>query len=126
MLFIRRQLSSLDYRPTLLCSLYASLSGNLPILMRWCRKRYLKCVFIYFIMAIVIACNCVYVLQDVKFQMKLDMYDFCTPELQEKFLPIRKKYKEVEDKKIVSDCLFSNLHTHTHTHTPGNKGQGNS
>ncbi len=56
-----------------------------------------------------IMCVCVYdkvfVLQDVKFQMKLDMYDFCTPELQDKMLPIRRKYKEVEDKKIVSSPL---------------------
>ena len=40
--------------------------------------------------------------QDIKYQVKLDMYDFCTPELQEKLLPIRKRYKEVEDKKTVS------------------------
>ncbi len=46
-----------------------------------------------------------FVLQDVKFQMKLDMYDFCTPGLQDKMLPIRRKYKEVEDKKIVSCAL---------------------
>lgn len=40
--------------------------------------------------------------------MKLDMYDFCTPELQEKLLPNRMKYKEVEDKKMVSfpPCAF--------------------
>ena len=34
--------------------------------------------------------------------MKLDMYDFCTPELQEKLLPNRLKFKEVEDKKMAS------------------------
>lgn len=39
--------------------------------------------------------------QDIKYQMKLDMYDFCTPELQEKLLPIRMKFKEVEDRKTV-------------------------
>jgi hypothetical protein len=33
--------------------------------------------------------------------MKLDMYDFCTPDLQEKLLPIRRRYKELEDKKTV-------------------------
>ena len=34
--------------------------------------------------------------------MKLDLYEFCTPELQEKLLPNRRRYKEVEDKKAVS------------------------
>ena len=34
--------------------------------------------------------------------MKLDLYEFCTPELQEKLLPNRLRYKEVEDKKAVS------------------------
>lgn len=41
-------------------------------------------------------------LQDIKFQMSLDMYDFATPELQAKLLPNRRKFKEVEDKKTVS------------------------
>ena len=34
--------------------------------------------------------------------MKLDLYEFCMPELQEKLLPNRLRYKEVEDKKAVS------------------------
>ena len=34
--------------------------------------------------------------------MKLDMYDFCTTELQKKMIDIRKKFKDVEDKKLVS------------------------
>ena len=38
--------------------------------------------------------------------MKLDMYDFCTPELQEKLLPNRIKFKEVEDKKTVSSFIY--------------------
>lgn len=29
------------------------------------------------------------------------MYDFCVPELQEKLLVTRRKFKEVEDKKLV-------------------------
>ena len=53
------------------------------------------------------------ILQDVKYQMKLDMYDFCTPELQEKLLPQRRKYKAVEDKKTVSAL-------------PGTQGRGSS
>ena len=40
--------------------------------------------------------------QDVKFTMKLDVYDFCSPSLQEKLLPARTRFKEVEDKKAVS------------------------
>ena len=34
--------------------------------------------------------------------MKLDMYDFCTPELQKKLLPNRRKFKDIEDKKMVT------------------------
>lgn len=30
----------------------------------------------------------------------LDVYELCTSELQEKMLPIRSKFKEVEDKKL--------------------------
>lgn len=30
----------------------------------------------------------------------LDVYELCTAELQEKMLPIRSKFKEVEDKKL--------------------------
>lgn len=30
----------------------------------------------------------------------LDVYELCTAELQEKMLPIRSKFKEIEDKKI--------------------------
>uniref|UniRef100_A0AAX7VJN9 Ubiquitin carboxyl-terminal hydrolase n=1 Tax=Astatotilapia calliptera TaxID=8154 RepID=A0AAX7VJN9_ASTCA len=40
------------------------------------------------------------VLKDVKFPLMLDVYELCTAELQEKMLPIRSKFKEVEDKKI--------------------------
>lgn len=39
-------------------------------------------------------------LQDVKFPLMLDVYELCTTELQEKMLPIRSKFKEVEDKKL--------------------------
>lgn len=39
-------------------------------------------------------------LKDVKFPLMLDVYELCTTELQEKMLPIRSKFKEVEDKKL--------------------------
>uniref|UniRef100_A0A668A9H2 Ubiquitin carboxyl-terminal hydrolase n=1 Tax=Myripristis murdjan TaxID=586833 RepID=A0A668A9H2_9TELE len=40
------------------------------------------------------------VLKDVKFPLMLDVYELCTPELQEKMLPVRSKFKEIEDKKL--------------------------
>ncbi|XP_077348675.1 ubiquitin carboxyl-terminal hydrolase 14 isoform X1 [Lithobates pipiens] len=38
------------------------------------------------------------VLKDVKFPLMLDIYELCTPELQEKMVPFRSKFKELEDK----------------------------
>lgn len=38
--------------------------------------------------------------KDVKFPLMLDVYELCTSELQEKMLPIRSKFKDVEDKKL--------------------------
>lgn len=38
--------------------------------------------------------------KDVKFPLMLDVYELCTNELQEKMLPIRSKFKDVEDKKL--------------------------
>lgn len=38
--------------------------------------------------------------QDVKFPMSLDVFELCTEELQQKLLPVRTKFKEVEDKKV--------------------------
>ncbi|XP_029970236.1 ubiquitin carboxyl-terminal hydrolase 14-like [Salarias fasciatus] len=40
------------------------------------------------------------VLKDVKFPLMLDVYELCTAELQEKMLPVRSKFKEMEDKKL--------------------------
>uniref|UniRef100_A0A7N6B2S1 Ubiquitin carboxyl-terminal hydrolase n=1 Tax=Anabas testudineus TaxID=64144 RepID=A0A7N6B2S1_ANATE len=40
------------------------------------------------------------VLKDVKFPLMLDVYELCTTELQEKMLPIRSKFKNMEDKKL--------------------------
>ena len=33
--------------------------------------------------------------------MRLDMFEFCTPQLQEQLLPVRARFKEVEEKKMV-------------------------
>lgn len=38
------------------------------------------------------------ILKDVKFPLNLDVFDLCSPELQEKLLPAREKFKEQEDK----------------------------
>lgn len=43
---------------------------------------------------------CLFILKDVKFPLMLDVYELCTTELQEKMLPIRSKFKDVEDKKL--------------------------
>lgn len=37
------------------------------------------------------------ILKDVKFPMMLDTFDLCSPELQEKLVPMRNKFKEYED-----------------------------
>ena len=36
--------------------------------------------------------------QDVKFPLTLDLFDLCTPELQQKLGPMRELFKEQEDK----------------------------
>ena len=40
----------------------------------------------------------IFVTQDIKFPMSLDVFDLCTEELQNKLIPIRSKFKEEEDK----------------------------
>jgi len=37
------------------------------------------------------------ILKDIKFPMMLDTFDLCTPELQEKLVPMRNKFKDYED-----------------------------
>jgi len=37
------------------------------------------------------------ILKDIKFPMMLDCFDYCTPELQEKLVPMRRKFKDYED-----------------------------
>ncbi|KAL5456936.1 hypothetical protein EMCRGX_G034164 [Ephydatia muelleri] len=41
------------------------------------------------------------ILKDVKFPMKLDVYEMCSTSLQEKLLPMRQKFKQVEDQKLI-------------------------
>lgn len=63
-----------------------------------------------------------FVAKDVKFPLMLDVYELCTAELQEKMLPLRSKFKEMEDTKLekqqqkvrqkvfsVFDLLYNNL-----------------
>ncbi|XP_065890713.1 ubiquitin carboxyl-terminal hydrolase 14-like [Dysidea avara] len=42
------------------------------------------------------------VLKDVKFTMRLDVMDLCTPELKQKLTPIRERIKEIDDKKAAA------------------------
>lgn len=45
------------------------------------------------------------ILKDVKFPMMLDTFELCAPELQEKLMPMRSKFKEYEDT-IVESCTL--------------------
>lgn len=38
--------------------------------------------------------------QDIKFPLSLDVFDLCTPVLQQKLIPMRDKFKAAEDKKV--------------------------
>lgn len=40
------------------------------------------------------------ILKDIKFTLSLDVYELCTPQLQERLNPMRHKFKELEDKKL--------------------------
>jgi len=40
------------------------------------------------------------VVQDIKFTMSLDMFDLCTPELQQRLTPARDRFKAEEDKRV--------------------------
>jgi len=40
------------------------------------------------------------ILKDVKFPLSLDVYDLCTPALQERLKPMRDKFKDEEEKKL--------------------------
>ena len=38
--------------------------------------------------------------QDVKFPLQLDVFDLCSPELQQKLIPMRDRFKEEDEKQI--------------------------
>jgi len=40
------------------------------------------------------------ILKDIKFPMDFDAFELCTPELQQKLVPMREKFKEIEDAKL--------------------------
>ncbi|KAH9523744.1 Ubiquitin carboxyl-terminal hydrolase 14 [Bulinus truncatus] len=40
------------------------------------------------------------ILKDIKFPLSLDVFDLCTPSLQQKLIPIREHFKNMEDKKV--------------------------
>lgn len=40
------------------------------------------------------------ILKDVKFPLDLDVFELCSPELQERLAPIRAKFKELDDKAV--------------------------
>lgn len=39
-------------------------------------------------------------MQDIKFPMSLDVFDLCTPELQQRLTPVRDRFKAEEDKRV--------------------------
>lgn len=54
------------------------------------------------------------ILKDVKFPLELDVYELCSPELQERLTPMRNKFKELEDAAVETSL------------SSGNKSQGDS
>lgn len=48
------------------------------------------------------------ILKDVKFPLELDVYELCSPELQERLTPMRNKFKELEDAKIENSLSSRN------------------
>ncbi|BFY99755.1 hypothetical protein BsWGS_02795 [Bradybaena similaris] len=40
------------------------------------------------------------ILKDIKFPLLLDVFDLCTPALQQKLIPMRERFKAMEDKKV--------------------------
>ncbi|XP_070500419.1 ubiquitin carboxyl-terminal hydrolase 14 [Chironomus tepperi] len=41
------------------------------------------------------------VLKDIKFPLEFDAFDLCSPELQQKLIPMRTKFKEIEDAAVL-------------------------
>ncbi|CAB3257202.1 unnamed protein product [Arctia plantaginis] len=48
------------------------------------------------------------ILKDVKFPLELDVYELCSPELQERLAPMRTKFKNYEESKIESSISSKN------------------
>ncbi|KAJ0174259.1 hypothetical protein K1T71_010405 [Dendrolimus kikuchii] len=48
------------------------------------------------------------ILKDVKFPLELDVYELCSPELQERLTPMRNKFKELEDATVESSLSSQN------------------
>ncbi|KPJ04040.1 PREDICTED: ubiquitin carboxyl-terminal hydrolase 14 [Papilio xuthus] len=48
------------------------------------------------------------ILKDVKFPLELDVFELCSPELQERLAPMRAKFKELDDAKVESTLSGKN------------------
>ncbi|XP_047031067.1 ubiquitin carboxyl-terminal hydrolase 14 [Helicoverpa zea] len=48
------------------------------------------------------------ILKDVKFPLELDVYELCSPELQERLMPMRNKFKEYEDATVETSLSSKN------------------
>lgn len=48
------------------------------------------------------------ILKDIKFPIEFDAFELCTPELQEKLVPVRSKFKV----KIITLTIFNFLYTY--------------
>lgn len=44
------------------------------------------------------------ILKDVKFPLEFDAFELCSPELQNKLIPMREKFKEYEDLIMEESC----------------------
>ncbi|CAG2119555.1 unnamed protein product, partial [Medioppia subpectinata] len=53
------------------------------------------------------------ILKDIKFTLSLDVFELCSPQLQEKLIPIRHKFKEMADKKLEETATKTKLTAQT-------------
>ncbi|CAG2121296.1 unnamed protein product, partial [Medioppia subpectinata] len=53
------------------------------------------------------------ILKDIKFTLSLDVFELCSPQLQEKLIPIRHKFKEMADKKLEETAAKTKLTAQT-------------
>ena len=49
----------------------------------------------------------------MKFPLSLDVFDLCSEELQKKLMPVRAKFKEIEDKKVEEAAVRQPLSQNT-------------